>query len=252
MRVRKAFYSLIMTITASFILINSAQAADDWEFNLAPFYLWAINVTGDQTIGPVGGSVDVAFEDVFDNLDAAFIVHFESTYKQKWGVLVDVNYLGLEEKQANPAGLTRKINMDLTLAEISGFHRWQLDAHNLDFIVGGRYVSLSNEIGVLGGPTPVEGDKDWVDPLVGGRWMWGFADGWSLIARGDIGGLQVGSDFAWNALGVIQWQPFKHASFLAGYRALYMDYEDGSNRTRDYFHYDATVHGPVIGINFNW
>lgn len=82
--------------------------------------------------------------------------------------------------------------------------------------------------------------------------MWGFADGWSLIARGDIGGLQVGSDFARHALGVIQWQPFKHASILAVYRALGMDYEDGDSRSRDYFHYDATVHGPVLGINFNW
>lgn len=31
-----------------------------------------------------------------------------------------------------------------------------------------------------------------------------------------------------------------------------MDYEDGSVRGRDYFHYDATVHDPVIGINFKW
>lgn len=82
---------------------------------------------------------------------------------------VDVNYLSLEEKQSNPVGLTRKIGLNLTLVEVSGFHRWELDSHKLDLIVGGRYVGLSNEVGVLGGPTPIEGDKDWGDPLVGGR-----------------------------------------------------------------------------------
>ncbi len=29
-----------------------------------------------------------------------------------------------------------------------------------------------------------------------------------------------------------------------------MDYEDGSGR--DYFNFDATIHGPLIGINFKW
>jgi len=29
-----------------------------------------------------------------------------------------------------------------------------------------------------------------------------------------------------------------------------VDYEDGSGR--EYFNFDATVHGPVMGINFKW
>lgn len=252
MQIRQTLISLITIFVLSLSLTNNGRAAEDWEFNLAPFYLWAINITGDQTIGPISSPVNVEFNDIFDNLDGALIVHFEAAYKSKWGFLVDINYLDLENKESLANSLTRKIDIDITMAEISGFHRWDLDDHKLDLILGGRYVRVANNIGVLGGPELVDGSQDWIDPLVGGRWIWGFADGWSLVARGDIGGLQVGSDFAWQGLGLVEWQPFKYVAFLAGYRAVGMDYEDGSQRSKDYFKFDATVHGPVLGINFKW
>jgi len=31
-----------------------------------------------------------------------------------------------------------------------------------------------------------------------------------------------------------------------------MDYEDGNKRSPNYFNFDATIHGPVIGVNFKW
>ena len=209
-------------------------------------------ISGSQTIGPVSAPLDVEFGDITDNLDTAIIVHFEAKHKSNWGFLVDVNYLDLENKESLPTGLTRKIDLDLTMGEVSGFHRWDLNEHKLDLILGLRYVSVSNKIGILGGPDLTDGTQDWVDPLVGARWIWNFADGWSVITRGDVGGLQVGSDFAWQALGLIEWQPFKYASFLAGYRAIGMDYVDGSSRSLDYFNFDATIHGPVLGVNFKW
>ena len=41
-------------------------------------------------------------------------------------------------------------------------------------ILGLRYARISNKIGILGGPNLVDGAQDWLDPLVGGRWIWGF------------------------------------------------------------------------------
>lgn len=192
----------------------------------------------------------VPFEDVFDSLEAAFIVHFESIYKNKWGLLVDVNYLDLENNMSLPTGNSLIVDLNITLAEASGFYRLNRNAHNLDFIAGFRYIGIENIISTVGGPTLLDGDQDWTDPLIGMRWSWGFADGWSLIARGDIGGFGVGSDFSWHALGLVEWQPWKYVSFIAGYRALDVDYEDG--RGQNYFKFDATIHGPVLGLNFKW
>jgi hypothetical protein len=200
--------------------------------------------------GLVTAPVEVAFEDVFDSLEAAFIVHFETVYKKQWGFLVDVDYLDLESNMNLPMGLSQNVELNMTLAEFSGFYRIQHDSHVFDIIAGLRYIGMENTVSVVGGPTLLDGSKDWTDPLFGARWMWGFADGWSLIARGDIGGFGVGSDFSWHALGLVEWQPWKYASFIAGYRALYVDYEDGSGRDR--FKFDATVHGPVFGVVFKW
>ncbi len=252
MRVHHTLFSLILTVAASFSLATNVQAGEDWEFNLAPFYLWGINISGDQAIGSMTGDLEVEFDDIFDNLDSAFIVHFEGMHKSNWGFLVDINFIDLENKQTRPPGITRKIDLDLTLSEMSGLYRWDYNPHKFDVIFGVRYARIANKIGFLNGPDLVDAAQDWIDPLIGGRWIWGFADNWSLITRGDIGGFGIGSNFSWQALGMIEWQPFKYASLIAGYRAIGMDYEDGSQGRPDYFNFDATVHGPVIGINFRW
>jgi hypothetical protein len=235
---------------SSMVSAGDSPGTSDWEFNLAPFYLWGINIDGDLTAGPVGAQVEVPFEDVFDSIEAAFIVHFETVYKAQWGFLVDVNYLDLENKVNLPMGISPNVDLNMTVAEFSGFYRLQRDAHAFDFIAGLRYIEVENTVSIVGGLTVLDGSKDWLDPLVGARWIWGFADGWSLIARGDIGGFGIGSEFSWQALGLVEWQPWKYASFIAGYRALGEDYEDGSGQ--DYFNFDATIHGPVLGLKFKW
>ena len=223
---------------------------DSWEFNFAPFYLWGINIDGDLSAGPATAKIDIPFEDVFDSMEGAFVVHFETLYKRQWGVIVDVDYLDLENKASLPMGISQNIDLDLTLAEVSGFYRLNREKHDFDIIVGLRYIDMDNTVSIVGGPTIFDDNKDWTDPLMGVRWNWGFADGWSLIARGDIGGFGLGSEFSWHALGLVEWQPWKYASFIAGYRALDIDYEDGSGQ--NYFKFDATIHGPVIGLNFKW
>ncbi len=243
-----ALFVVISAATGAFASENEKQ--NDWEFNLAPFYLWGINIDGDLSAGPVSAPVKVPFEDIFDSIEAVFIVHFETVYKAQWGFLVDVNYLDLENKMNLPMGISQNVDLNMTLAEFSGFYRLQRDAHIFDFVAGLRFIEMENTVSIVGGSTLLDDSQDWTDPLIGARWMWGFADGWSLIARGDIGGFGIGSEFSWHALGLVEWQPWKYASFIAGYRALDVDYEDGSGR--DYFNFDATIHGPVIGVNFKW
>ncbi len=52
--------------------------------------------------------------------------------------------------------------------------------------------------------------------------------------------------------GIIDSQPFKYVSFVGGYRAIYQDYEEGSKGSKNYRNFDATMHGPLIGVNFRW
>lgn len=189
-----ALFVVIFGATGAFASENEKQ--NDWGFNLAPFYLWGINIDGDLSAGPATAQVEVPFDDIFDSIEAAFIVHFETVYKAQWGFLVDVNYLDLENEMNLPVGISQNVDLSMTLAEFSGFYRLQRDAHIFDFIAGLRYIEVENTVSIAGGPTLLDDSQDWADPLIGIRWMWGFADGWSLIARGDIGGFDIGSEFS--------------------------------------------------------
>lgn len=265
--IMKAIKTRFVTIVAALVLFSAPSFAaadtgkeseDSWQFNLAPFYLWAINLEGDLTTGanrlplpvPVTVPVSVPFEDVFDGLESVFIVHFEGMHRSNWGFLVDVNYLDLGADFTSPQGFGLRVDMELTLVEAAGVYRIPKGAHDFHALFGLRHYGLDPDVSLQRGTTLADKSQDWTDPFIGGRWIWNFAEGWSLIARGDIGGFGAGSDFAWQALGLVEWQPFNHVSFLAGYRALDIDYEDGSGR--DYFRLDATIHGPLLGVNFKW
>lgn len=249
---------LFFAINTSVMAMANSATEGNWQFNLAPFYLWGISIDGDLSVGTGKGPgvsglsepVEVPFGDLFDSLEGVFIVHFEAMHKSNWGLLVDVDYLNLGNDFTNGQGMGLKVDLEATLAEIAGLYRIQRDAHNFDAIFGVRGYRMDPGVSLINGPKVVDRSQDWLDPIVGGRWTWNFAENWSVVARGDLGGFGIGSDLAWQALGLVEWQPFKYASFLAGYRALDVDYEDGSGS--DYFKFDAAFHGPMLGLNFTW
>ena len=48
----------------------------------------------------------------------------------------------------------------------------------------------------------------------------------------------------------IDWQPWTNFSFIAGYRALDVDYEEGDSATK--FTYNVLTQGPVLGFSSLW
>jgi len=73
---------------------------------------------------------------------------------------------------------------------------------------------------------------------------------WTATLAGDIGGVVFGFDFAWSAFGLIGYRfnlfGEDNARVLAGYRALFQDYTDGSGN--DKFKWDVTLYGPILGL----
>jgi hypothetical protein len=103
---------------------------------------------------------------------------------------------------------------------------------------------------VRGGGPQVDADKHWVDPVVGIRTLWELTPKWTVTALGDIGGFGAGSEFSWQAAGLVGYRfgllGDDNAKVLAGCRALYQDYKSGSGRNE--FKWDMTLHGPVLGL----
>jgi hypothetical protein len=132
----------------------------------------------------------------------------------------------------------------------------------LDVLAGGRYWNQDGKISADASlntslPLPIEGSRvfvrsgsvDWVDPFIGARVRHQMAPGQNLTMRGDIGGFGAGSDFSWQAIATYDMQICITDSYAIdgylGYRALAVDYSEGSGNNR--YEFDAVTHGPVIG-----
>ena len=254
MKLKTVIFILLISITLVQGVHHTAQAEDnssgsDWEFALAPFYLWAVTLDGDVAVGPQEGSLTMDFGDIFDKLEAAFIVHFETIYKKKYGLYFDVNYIDLGGSQSTPI-FEIDINMESTVAQFLPYYRWIDGDHKLDVMAGILYTRSIQDIEPFPAPLSVNVDEDWVDPFMAIRWNWGFSDKWGMLVKGGVGGFGVSSDFVWEGVALLTYQPWEHAQIIMGYRAMGIDYETGSGL--EWFEYDITMAGPVTGINFKW
>ena len=246
---KKIFLSVLLGIflvfEASAAFAGETQKKSNWDFNLAPLYVWMVDMEGDMGIGPIDTGLNVDFGTLFDNLEAIFTVHFEAMHISNWGLFLDYNYVDVS---ASMAPLT--IDFSSTLIEAGGVYRIENGPHAFDMLGGVRYTKLEPDI-TIGSPPPlISISEDWYDPIIGARYFYDFGNKWMLSLRGDIGGFGVGSDFTWNVAALVHFQPWKYAAILAGYRALDQDYETGSGLNR--FKYDMRLAGPVLALNFVW
>jgi hypothetical protein len=117
-------------------------------------------------------------------------------------------------------------------------------------LAGARWTHLRLE---LDGDGPIGENEDqhqsWIDPIFGVQVGIDLSERWVLVTAADIGGFGIGSDFTWNALGLIGYRTSvfgADALLSAGYRALSWDYED------DGFTWDMVMQGPFVGSSFRF
>jgi hypothetical protein len=246
----KAIRMGILAVTIAMVLPSTVLSQEaDWQFELAPLYLWAILIDGDLGVRERTAGVSVDFGDVWDNLEGVFTLRFNGLYRGKFGFVLDYNYLDLGT-EVTKQGANLEVDFKSQILNAAAIYRFIDGPHTLDGAAGIRYTNLDARIDLRNIGVRLDGDQDWVDPIVGLRYAYQIADKWTLRLYGDIGGFGVSSDFTWQGLGLIDFQPWKNVAIVAGYRAIGTDYETGSGM--DQFSYDATVHGPVLGIDIRW
>jgi hypothetical protein len=258
---------LLILLMVAFIFgpLASAVAAEEkpaeqsgWEFQVAP-YLWAISMNGDATVKGQEADVDVSFSDIWDELNLAFMMEYEAR-KGRLGLWGNTIYANLGKSNADVNGIEIEPTVNSLWQGAGGFYRlgtWDLadssgkktPSVTVDTYFGARYTYLDIRLDIKGADN-VDGDKQWVEPLAGVRTFWDLSERWTINLTGDIGGVAFGSDFAWNAFGLIGYRfslfGEDNARAFAGYRALSQDYTDGSGD--DKFEWDVTLYGPVLGL----
>ena len=230
---------------------------DEWHFIVAP-YLWVVDTSGTNTIGPIVQELDLGFDAVLDQLKGAFTLHFEAN-KRRGGVVTDFSYVDVGKGGAfqipRPDGSTVSgdLGVKLLFWEAWGFYRLGDERNAFDLMGGIRYNRTTTDIDFsnIGGPA-VDFAIDWLDPIVGARWVGVVHPKLRLMARADFGGFGAGSELTTNLQGGIGILLREKILLVFQYRWMDVEYEQGTDRMPDLYRYDATSQGVLIGMGFEF
>ena len=245
----------VLIALATTCLGSVARAQDtQWQFSISP-YLWLPSV--DTKLGvegvPVGAESNTDATDVLDVLDFALLVSGELRHG-KFALLYDVQYLKLSDHDGETTGpAPREVDTDVTFAAAALAPEYRLidqPKFTLDGFAGARVLYADVGLDVAAGAVlPGFGggqDKTWVDPIVGAKFHYLFAERWGLHGYGDIGGFGVGSDLTYQLTGTVSYSFNKNVMLHVGYCLFDVEFEDGS------FEFDTMLHGPIVGLTFSF
>jgi hypothetical protein len=225
----------------------SAQSSSGgWQFAVAP-YLWAAGMDGTMTIAQFEEDFDVPFGDIIENLDLAFMGHFDMR-NERWVLSSDLIFVDLESNKDLTEG-TATAGLDMTLLEVAGGYRI---SPAVTLLAGARWVDMDASLGYAGEVVDdgASAGKSWIDPLVGAQVFAPLSERWRIGLRGDVGGFGVGSELTWQAYADIGFKASDLITVFAGYHAIDIDYEDGSGL--QLIALDVLVSGPQLGVVFSF
>lgn len=226
----------------------------EWQFKALP-YVWAISIEGDSTVKGQDSDVDIRFKDILEQLNFGVFLEGEAR-KERFGLFANVLYADLETDQGT-GPLDIEVGTKVFMGGGGASYRlgpYPLDSGGgalvLDPYAGFRYTLIDVDLDISGQRNE-SADQQWVDPIVGLRSILQLTPRWNLTAFGDVGGFGVGSDFTWQAAGVVGYRfglfGEGDAQVLGGYRAIGQDYSDGDGDSE--FKWDVVYHGPVLGLS---
>jgi hypothetical protein len=208
-------------------------------------YGMGTQVTGTAGVGDLSADFDVSIEEFLEDLEMGGL----ATYRwetPRWSFVLGGSFFGLG--QSTPAG---EMDFDTTVAEFDAGYRFN---EVVQVCAGIRYPDLSVELRgerLLGGePFHAKNGDEFIDPVVGARFVLPLSEKWVVQGQGDIGGFGVGMDFEWQAMLDLGYGAGDAWAFWLGYRALCQDFSDAGTNER--FDMDPTYQGPELGVTFSF
>lgn len=243
---------------------HEATAGGSLDLHLTP-YLWATSLDGNAAVGGTKSDVDVPFRDIVPDLALGAML-MASVRKGPWGLAVNGLFARVSPEEKSDS-LEIDVLSDMANAAVAPFYRlveWtyrespsgQPRRFVLEPYLGARlnYLRLELKLKPRGRfqnlPLPRrdrhhDASETWVDPLVGTRFGVDVSEGWFVAGAGDVGGVVVGSDLAWNVQGYLGYRSSllgRPTTYAFGYRALRVEYDHHD------FVWNVTQHGPIVGL----
>ena len=222
-----------------------------WEYSLAPLFLWAQGINGTSAVGPSSLPLEVEFSDAFDNLEAAFTIHYEMK-RDALSLFAEYQYVDMGPTAEGPMNTELDIGFKDTIAELGvGYWVFGTDRTDWEVIGGARYTKQELDASVKNGPDLVSVDENWWVGFFGARMSAKLSKNWTFIGRADFGIGSGKTNRMWNLSAMFDYRFRDWGSVFAGYKWLDYDYDNGENGF-DRYAYDATQQGPLVGLNFYW
>jgi hypothetical protein len=221
-----------------------AAHAQDWSGQIT-VYGWGAGVSGDFTpfTGAPTLSFDKSLSEVLEDLEGAFFV----TGLARRGDLVlfgDLTYSSSSREGLVPPGIPASGEVTIRSLTLAVGRRFDAGGATVDLLGGLRAWDIDGQ--VTSPVLSVSPSRSFVDPIAALRVNAPLAPRWSLIGYFDVGGLGVGSEFTWQAAVTANWQATDSLYLSAGWRHLYLDYEDGGTV------FEGAMSGPVIGATWRF
>jgi hypothetical protein len=235
----------------------------EWRFKFG-VPMWLPEIHGTTTVRGRSAPVDVTTREVFDlldDIDNIYAGRLDVNYGP-WGMFVDGQYFdlsvagGILERIDLSAGFSQAI-VDFALTrDVSESLRSVPGLENSEalLLVGGRYNLLEVDRITITGPrgrsVTRSGERNWIDPIIGGQIQVPVTGQIDLSLRGDVGGFDIDSAsyFTWNLEALAEFQCTERLELMLGYRLLDIDQRQGSGDLR--FVYDVQLKGPMARLAF--
>ena len=207
-------------------------------------------------LGPVEADVDLNFGDIISNLDMGGMVSYEGG-RDRWVVLGDLIYMKLGASDTTSSGAVSLQRVGQCGTD-HGRGRRRLLHHRQHravrrcpvYATSTPAFAASAPVRAPGSDRTANTSQSWVDPVVGLLGKWPLTEKLEWDLRADIGGFDVGSKFAWQAMVTLRWKIKTNMDVIASYRYMEVDYQnDGPDGL---LKYDMINMGPGIGITFNF
>jgi hypothetical protein len=244
----------VMVLICFFILGTATAGRADYEDQWHSYigtYFWLPGVSGNVKVKDLETNLDYDLGKSLNNAKFFAAVHYEG-FGKNWGIFFDGMYGAMEVDKSHPQGSlpgTRRFKGDWSLIELAVPYRIVETTWVADVFVGVRYNFFGAELSIEDQHLNKSKNKDWLDPFFGARVLLPIAKNWHFGFRADIGGFGAGlesADLVLNGNASITWRITQLVSLSAGYRAYYLKY------AKDNFDFDATIHGPWLGVGFSF
>ena len=235
---------------------------DAWQFEITP-YLFAAGLKGQAGVRGVTADVDMSFNDIWDNLDSAFMGLF-TAQKGPWSYGFEGVYFKITDEGSTsvtgPFGNVTvdgalKLTTSINIYQGSVGYRVYDDTTLVDLIGAVRYTQVKADMNVAitttppitfppGGTLSAGGSEDWLDGVFGVRVLHPVSETVNLLGYADIG--EGGSDLTYQLIAGVNWEFVKDFTAKAGYRVMDWDYKNAGTV------WDMQASGMYLGIGFKF